>query len=208
MIDIQKSPLLCLVTDRNRTSSRGLEFVVGQAMEGGANMIQFRDRDMEDADRLHAAAKLREITENKALFIVNGDVDLAKKVGADGIHFPEKHIFDADTQKLKEDFILGQSVHSLEMATKAELLYIDYLIVGTLFPSKSHPHGRVNGTKIIEDISGKLSVPLIGIGGISSQNCRKVIDSGASGVAVIGAISEAVDPRLESQIILENISVS
>ena len=208
MIDIQKSPLLCLVTDRNRTSCRPLESVVGQAVEGGANMIQFRDRDMEDADRLHAAGKLREITENKALFIVNGDVDLAKKVGADGIHFPEKHIFDADTQKLKEDFILGQSVHSLEMATKAELLYIDYLIVGTLFPSKSHPHGRVNGTKIIEDISGKLSVPLIGIGGISSQNCRKVIDSGASGVAVIGAISEAVDPRLESQIILENISVS
>ena len=208
MIDIQKSPLLCLVTDRNRTSCRPLESVVGQAVEGGANMIQFRDRDMEDVDRLHAAAKLREITENKALFIVNGDVDLAKKIGADGIHFPEKHIFDADTQKLKEDFILGQSVHSLEMATKAELLYIDYLIVGTLFPSKSHPHGRVNGTKIIEDISGKLSVPLIGIGGISSQNCRKVIDSGASGVAVIGAISEAVDPRLESQIILENISVS
>ena len=208
MIDIQKSPLLCLVTDRNRTSCRPLESVVGQAVEGGANMIQFRDRDMEDADRLHAAGKLREITENKALFIVNGDVDLAKKVGADGIHFPEKHIFDADTQKLKENFILGQSVHSLEMATKAKLLYIDYLIVGTLFPSKSHPHGRVNGTKIIEDISGKLSVPLIGIGGISSQNCRKVIDSGASGVAVIGAISEAVDPRLESQIILENISVS
>jgi len=208
MIDIQKSPLLCLVTDRNRTSCRALESVVAQAVEGGANMIQFRDRDMEDADRLHAAGKLREITENKALFIVNGDVDLAKKVGADGIHFPEKHIFDADTQKLKEDFILGQSVHSLEMATKAELLYIDYLIVGTLFPSKSHPQGRVSGTKIIEDISGKLSVPLIGIGGISSQNCRKVIDSGASGVAVIGAISEAVDPRLESQIILENISVS
>ena len=208
MIDIQKSPLLCLVTDRNRTSCRALESVVAQAVEGGANMIQFRDRDMEDVDRLHAAAKLREITENKALFIVNGDVDLAKKIGADGIHFPEKHIFDADTQKLKEDFILGQSVHSLEMATKAELLYIDYLIVGTLFPSKSHPHGRVSGTKIIEDISGKLSVPLIGIGGISSQNCRKVIDSGASGVAVIGAISEAVDPRLESQIILENISVS
>ena len=208
MINIQKSLLLCLVTDRNRTSCRALESVVAQAVEGGANMIQFRDRDMEDADRLHAAGKLREITENKALFIVNGDVDLAKKVGADGIHFPEKHIFDADTQKLKEDFILGQSVHSLEMATKAELLYIDYLIVGTLFPSKSHPHGRVNGTKIIEDISGKLSVPLIGIGGISSQNCRKVIDSGASGVAVIGAISEADDPRLESQIILENISVS
>ena len=208
MIDIQKSLLLCLVTDRNRTSCRALESVVAQAVEGGANMIQFRDGDMEDSDRLHAAGKLREITENKALFIVNGDVDLAKKVGADGIHFPEKHIFDADTQKLKEDFILGQSVHSLEMAIKAELLYIDYLIVGTLFPSKSHPHGRVNGTKIITDISGKLSVPLIGIGGISSQNCRKVIDSGASGVAVIGAISEADDPRLESQIILENISVS
>ena len=182
--------------------------MVSQAVEGGVNMIQFRDTDMHGTERLHAAVKLREITESKALFIVNGDIDLAKKARADGIHFPEKHIFDADTQKLKEDFILGQSVHSLEMATKAELLGIDYLIVGTLFPSKSHPHGRVNGIKIIEDISGKLSVPLIGIGGISSQNCRKVIDSGASGVAVIGAISEAVDPRLESQIILENISVS
>ncbi len=180
--------------------------MVRQAVEGGTNMIQFRDRDMQEADRLHVAVKLREITENKALFIVNGDVDLAKKVRADGIHFPEKHVFDADSEKLKKSFILGKSVHSLEMATKAASEGIDYLIVGTLFPSKSHPQGRSSGTKIIEDISRKVSVPLIGIGGISSQNCQKVIDSGASGVAVIGAISEADDPRLESQIILENIS--
>ena len=173
MIDIQKSPLLCLVTDRNRTSCRALESVVAEAVEGGANMIQFRDRDMQEADRLHVAVKLREITENKALFIVNGDVDLAKKVRADGIHFPEKHVFDADSEKLKKSFILGKSVHSLEMATKAASEGIDYLIVGTLFPSKSHPQGRSSGTKIIEDISRKVSVPLIGIGGISSQNCQK-----------------------------------
>ena len=180
--------------------------MVSQAVEGGVNMIQFRDTDMEDAERLHAAVKLREITESKALFIVNGDVDLAKKVRADGIHFPEKHVFDADTEKLKENFILGKSVHSLEMAIKAVSAGIDYLIVGTIFPSKSHPQGQARGTKLIEDISSKLSVPLIGIGGISSKNCQEVIDSGASGVAVIGAISEADDPKLESRIILENIS--
>ena len=177
--------------------------------EHKVNILQYRHKTNNDKLKLEEAKRLLELClQHNTLFIVNDDINLCEKVGADGIHFPEKHIFDADTQKLKEDFILGQSVHSLEMAIKAELLYIDYLIVGTLFPSKSHPHGRVNGTKIIEDISGKLSVPLIGIGGISSQNCRKVIDSGASGVAVIGAISEADDPRLESQIILENISVS
>ena len=93
--------------------------MVRQAVEGGVNMIQFRDTDMHGTERLHAAVKLREITESKALFIVNGDIDLAKKARADGIHFPEKHVFDADTEKLKENFILGKSVHSLEMAIKA-----------------------------------------------------------------------------------------
>ena len=83
------SPILCLVTNRNRTSRRDLGTIVSDAISGGVNMIQFRDKDMEGPEKLEMAINLRGLTRDKAIFVVNGDVDLAKQVGADVFIFPK-----------------------------------------------------------------------------------------------------------------------
>ncbi len=196
IIEIANNPILCLVTNRNRTSKRDLGFIVNDAISGGVNMVQFRDREIKGPEKLEMAISLRDLTKDKAMFMVNGDVDLAKEVSADGIHFPEDQNLDANYQNLKKKFIIGRSVHSFESAAKAASEGMDYLTVGTIFPSNSHPNGETSGTEIIEEISNKLSIPLIGIGGISEENCLQVMEAGAAGVAVIGAISEAVSPKL------------
>ena len=196
IIEIANNPIFCLVTNRNRTSKRDLGFIVNDAISGGVNMVQFRDREIKGPEKLEMAISLRDLTKDKAMFMVNGDVDLAKEVSADGIHFPEDQNLDANYQNLKKKFIIGRSVHSFESAAKAASEGMDYLTVGTIFPSNSHPNGETSGTEIIEEISNKLSIPLIGIGGISEENCLQVMEAGAAGVAVIGAISEAVSPKL------------
>ena len=196
IIEIGNNPILCLVTNRNRTSKRDLGFIVNDAISGGVNMVQFRDREMKGPKKLEMAISLKDLTKDKAMFMVNGDVELAKEVAADGIHFPEGQNSDANYQNLKKKFIIGRSVHSFESAVKAASEGMDYLTVGTIFPSNSHPNGETSGTEIIEEISNKLSIPLIGIGGISEGNCLQVMEAGAAGVAVIGAISEAASPKL------------
>ena len=194
--EIGNNPILCLVTNRNRTSKRDLGFIVDDAISGGVNMVQLRDKDMEGPEKLKVAISLRDLTKDKAMLMVNGDVDLAKEVAADGIHFPEDHNLDSNCQNLKNNFIIGRSVHSFEAAVEAASEGMDYLTVGTIFPSHSHPNGETSGTEIIKEISNKLSIPLIGIGGIGEENCLQVMEAGAAGVAVIGAISEAVSPKL------------
>ncbi|MFL2760750.1 MAG: thiamine phosphate synthase [Dehalococcoidia bacterium] len=208
IIEIGNNPILCLVTNRNRTSKRDLGFIVNDAISGGVNMVQFRDREMKGPKKLEMAISLKDLTKDKAMFMVNGDVDLAKEVAADGIHFPEGQNSDANYQNLKKKFIIGRSVHSFESAVKAASEGMDYLTVGTIFPSNSHPNGETSGTEIIEEISNKLSIPLIGIGGISEGNCLQVMEAGAAGVAVIGAISEAASPKLAAHDIFKVLKSS
>ena len=208
IIEIGNNPILCLVTNRNRTSKRDLGFIVNDAISGGVNMVQFRDREMKGPKKLEMAISLKDLTKDKAMFMVNGDVDLAKEVAADGIHFPEGQNSDANYQNLKKKFIIGRSVHSFESAVKAASEGMDYLTVGTIFPSNSHPNGETSGTEIIEEISNKLSIPLIGIGGISEGNCLQVMEAGAAGVAVIGAISEAASPQLAAHDIFKVLKSS
>ena len=208
IIEIGNNPILCLVTNRNRTSKRDLGFIVNDAISGGVNMVQFRDREMKGPKKLEMAISLKDLTKDKAMFMVNGDVDLAKEVAADGIHFPEGQNSDANYQNLKKKFIIGRSVHSFESAVKAASEGMDYLTVGTIFPSNSHPNGETSGTEIIEEISNKLSIPLIGIGGISEGNCLQVMEAGAAGVAVIGAISEAASPKLAAHNIFKVLKSS
>lgn len=205
---MMNNPILCLVTNGNRTSGRDLGFIVNEAILGGVNMIQFRDKDATEPEKLKMARKLRELAKGRAAFIVNGDVRLAKEIGADGIHFPERQIFDDPIDNLKENFLIGKSVHSFESAAKASSEGMNYLMIGTIFPSASHPNGPVSGTGIIEESHKNIPIPIIGIGGITEANCLQVMKAGAAGIAVIGAISEADSPKRAAHDILEALESS
>ncbi|MGH2585320.1 MAG: thiamine phosphate synthase, partial [Dehalococcoidia bacterium] len=113
---------------------------------------------------------------------------------ADGVHLAGggAEIGESD---LPPTLLLGRSVHSLDAARRAEAEGADYLVLGTIFPSRSHPGVLTGGTALVAEVSRVVAVPVIAIGGIATENAGAVIEAGASGVAVISAIFAATEPR-------------
>jgi thiamine-phosphate pyrophosphorylase len=91
--------------------------------------------------------------------------------------------------------IFSRAAHSIEAARRAEAEGVDFVVIGTIFPSRSHPGGTTGGPGLVARVSATVRVPVIAIGGITEENAGAVIDAGAAGVAVISAILAAEDPR-------------
>ncbi len=132
----------------------------------------------------------------RAKLIVNGNAGVALAAGAVGVQLGEDKLpVSAARKTLGVGALIGRSVHSGPAASRAETDGADFLVVGTMFPSRSHP-GRVSaGTDLMRRISRNCRLPLIGIGGITPENAPEVIEAGASGVAVITSILAAPDPE-------------
>lgn len=189
-------PLLMLVTDRQR-SRLPLTEAVGRAVAGGVDLVQVREKDLPAADLLELVKSLREAVTGRARLLVNDRVDVALAAGADGVHLPEKGLPPgAARQLLGPDRILGRSTHDPAGLDWAAL---DYLLVGTVFPSPSHPGLPAAGVGRVKEFAGRSPVPVLGIGGITAANCAEVIAAGAVGVAVISAILDSDDPEGEAR---------
>jgi thiamine-phosphate pyrophosphorylase len=91
--------------------------------------------------------------------------------------------------------LIGRSVHDLAAARRAEAEGVDYLLLGTIYPSRSHPGGRTGGPVLVSAVCGAVDRPVIAIGGITAENAGEVMRAGAAGVAVISAILGADDPE-------------
>ena len=155
-------------------------------------MVEVRAHEL-DHERLSILAEQIVAAIGKdAVVVVNRDRSVALDSGAHGVHLREGEMLSR--KQLDSDLLVGQSVHSVESAVRAEREGADYVILGTIFPSASHPGGRTGGTELVGEVTQRLAIPVIGIGGITSENARDVIDAGASGVAVIGAIIGSADP--------------
>lgn len=197
-------PCLCLVTDRKLCQDRSLEEKVEQAVSGGVNMVQLRERDLLTADLYNLATRLREATKGKALLAINDRVDLALAVGADAVHLPEKGLPVKVARRLAgRRMLVGRSVHSVEGAVEAEADGADYLTAGTIFETGSHPGETPAGAGLVESIKARVSIPILAIGGINTGNMVEVIRAGADGVAVISAVLGAPDPEASAKRLIE-----
>lgn len=190
------APCLMLITDRSRLRGRTLEEVASQAVEGGAHAVQIREKDLSTAELYELAATLHAVLRGRALLVVNDRIDVALAVGADGVHLPERSL----PGKLARDVasaacIIGRSVHSVEAAVTAEEEGADYVQVGTIFETASKPGRPAAGLTLMREIRDAVSIPIIAVGGIDAGNAAAVIAAGADGIAVIGAIMDADDPR-------------
>ena len=189
-------PCLALVTDRRLCQALSLEEAVAQAIEGGASLVQLREKDLPAADLLALAEKLRVITHGRALFLVNDRLDVALASAADGVHLPERGLPVAVARRLAgEGFIIGRSVHSVAEAVRAQEEGADYVQVGTIFASRSHPDQSVAGLGLLEAVAAAVSIPILAVGGITSANVGEATGAGASGAAVISAILATPSPR-------------
>ena len=203
-------PCLCVVTDRAHLPD-GADVVetAAAAVRGGAGMIQLRQKDMPAGALLRLARELREVTKGKALLIVNDRADVAALAGADGVQLGEGAIDVQSARRLLGDAaLIGRSVHSVEGAIRAQADGADYLILGTIFPTASHPGAPAAGLGLVEDAARAVSIPILGIGGIDEDGAPRLMRAGASGAAAISAISAVPNPSAAAARLLNRLTIN
>jgi len=188
-------PCIMLVTDRRRCGERRLDEIVGAAVEGGVNVVQVREKDLPSGELFDLVSRLVSVVGTRALVMVNERLDVALAARADGVQLPGDALPTEAARALASELLVGRSVHDVAPGAAAATRGADLLLVGTMFPSQSHPGIPPAGPSLLRKLAGMVSVPLVGIGGITTANAAQVIGAGASGVAVISEILGALDPR-------------
>ena len=194
------NPALCLVTDRRACPPDELPGRVSAAIAGGVDIVQLRDKDEPGNTLLELALALREVARPPAILLVNERADVAIAAGANGVQLGEAAMPTSAVRPILPDgAIIGRSIHSVEGAMQAEQSGADFLLVGTMFATRSHPGEEPSGPGLLERIrSANVNAPLLGIGGITADNVAQVIRAGANGAAVITAILASADPEREA----------
>jgi len=203
-------PALCLVTDRSYSKGQPLSSIVGEALEGGVNMVQLREKDMPAGELLVLATSLREtIRRHNALLVVNDRVDVALAAEADGVQLGEDALPVAAARRVAgRRLLIGRSVHSAQGAREAEAQGADFLVVGAIFPTGSHPGAPPAGLELLAQVHKAVRIPFLAIGGVNAGNAAKVMSQGAAGVAVITAILAASDPRRAARELKDAITLA
>jgi len=167
------------------------------AIDGGARLIQLRDKVNEKGVQLPLAQALASLCrEAHLLFIVNDHADLAQAVGADGVHVGQKDLpIKVVRHLVGSEMIVGASTNNAHEARRAQADGADYVSVGRLFETGSKADTRPASTDSIREVKIAVSVPVCAIGGINESNIDQVIAAGADMVAVISAVCSAPDPR-------------
>ncbi|MGE5090217.1 MAG: thiamine phosphate synthase [Candidatus Levyibacteriota bacterium] len=163
---------------------------VAAALAGGASAIQYRNKPASHPLRREQARVLAKVCAARgALFIVNDDVDIAREVGADGVHIGEDDGGIARARStLGGDRLIGVSCYNeWERAQAAVDAGADYVAFGSFFPSATKPRARRAQLELLRR-AAPLPVPVVAIGGITSANAKALIDAGAAAVAVIGDV--------------------
>ena len=171
--------------------------VCAAALDGGAAILQYRDKTSDEARRLNEARALQALCARHAVpLIVNDDVGLAVAVGAAGVHLGEHDVdFAKARARLGVDAIIGVSCYdSSDRARQFAAAGADYLAFGAFFPSPTKPAARRADTSLLTD-TATLGIPRVAIGGITPDNARALIDAGADAIAVITALFGARDVR-------------
>lgn len=170
--------------------------MVKAALEGGAGIIQLREKRMTGRELVEAGLAVRELTrESGALFIVNDRLDIALAVGADGVHLGQDDMpLEVARRVAGPDMIIGISTHSLDQAIEAERGGADYIGVGPLFETRSKEDICAPvGLDLLREVSAGVRIPKVGIGGVKDHNVGSVMEAGADMVAVITAVVAAPD---------------
>ncbi len=197
---------LYLISDRKLfTSYSSLFTAVEEALKGGLEAIQLREKDLSTRDLLDMAYKMRELTNiYRVELYINDRVDIALAVGADGVHLGGESIPAHAIRKTFQDKLkIGVSTHSFDEALEAEKEGADFIALGPIYhtPSKMR-YGKPIGIETLKKVKAQISIPVFAIGGIKVDKVREVKEAGANGVALISAILTADDVRETTKTIL------
>lgn len=185
---------LCLVTKPEFPIHQNW---IHQAVLGGVTMVQLREKSNVEVLRSKAIVIQRILQPFNIPLIINDDVDLAAEIGADGVHLGQKDMHPDEARSiLGPNKIIGLSIESLEQLQRSnELTSIDYITASAVFPSKTKPDCEmIWGLEGLSQVVELSKHPVTAIGGVKLHNIEQIMTAGACGVAVVGAIYDAIDP--------------
>jgi len=189
---------LYVITYADPAAGRGHLEVAGAALDGGADAIQLRGKEMGGREMYGLASHISSMARERrggCLLFVNDRVDVAMAAGADGVHLGQDDLALEPARSLAGmDMIVGISATTVEQAEEAEAAGADYLGVGPVFATPSKPDAVAPmGLEGLKRIRDAVELPIVAIGGIGMDNAKQVFESGADGIAVISAVTGAAD---------------
>jgi thiamine-phosphate pyrophosphorylase len=181
-------------TDACRTSLVG---TIRELAEGGVDVVQLREKSLDDRDLLELARSVRELTRRLGvLFVLNDRPDLAVLCEADGVHLGQTDLSVKDARRIVgPKMLIGVSTHDLTQVRQAVLDGASYIGVGPTFASKTKTFENFAGLDFIREVAAETSLPAFVIGGITLDNLPEALDAGATRVAVSHALCAADDPK-------------
>lgn len=189
---------LMVITDRRLSAPRSVREVVEAALAGGARAIQLRDKQASARELFAQATELLPLVHGHGgILIVNDRLDVALAAAADGVHLGPDDIPVASARRVSPSgFIIGASTDDPGRARQLEADGASYIGCGAVFGTSTKDVGGERiGVGQLAAVARAVSVPVVAIGGITTQNAAELAGSGATGVAVVGAVSAAPDPR-------------
>jgi thiamine-phosphate pyrophosphorylase len=187
-----------VITDAGLGRGAALVSMVSEAIDGGARLVQYRDKSRDVAGRREEAAGLAALCRLHGVpLIVNDDVELASEVGADGVHLGRDDPAVATARRrLGEAALIGVSCYDrFERAVAAAAAGADYVAFGRFFASATKPDSVRAETGLLRRARRELGLPVVAIGGITPENGGALIAAGADMLAVVRAVFAAADVR-------------
>lgn len=198
-------PTLYFITDS--TEYTGEEFLrrVKAGLEGGATLLQLREKDRSTREYIETAEKVHELTRAYNVpLIIDDRLDVALAVGAEGVHLGQSDMPVATARRIAgPDMIIGATAKTVEQAKEAEAQGADYLGVGAIYPTTTHVKTKITPVSTLDAICKEVSIPVNAIGGLNKTNLGVLEGVGISGICVVSAIMKAPDPEAEARILLQ-----
>jgi len=189
---------LYVITDCVNLDTGGLLHKTGLILEAGVPALQYRDKTPDASIRLERARALQQLCAgHNTVFLINDDVELAARIGADGVHIGREDAgYEQSRARLGQDAIIGVSCYNqLERALLAQENGADYVAFGSFFPTKTKNTGIRAYPELLVQARHRLTVPVVAIGGITPENGAGLIEAGADLLAVVSSVYSSDDPR-------------
>lgn len=188
---------LYAITDERFHPGREMLAVMEEALQGGVDCIQLRDKTSSKREIFRKAKALRALTRRyDALFIVNDHLDIALAADADGVHLGQDDLPLAEARKLMKDKVIGISTHSIEQARAAERGGADYIGVGPVFATQTKADVVPPVTvEYVRQAAAEIRIPFVAIGGIKLHNVGEVLAAGATRICAVSEIVGSADVK-------------
>lgn len=201
---------LYYVTNQELNTDDWLLSTIEQALQGGVNIVQLREKKKPKNQIVKLAQKVKALLKSYNVpLMINDDIEVCLEVGASGVHLGQNDIHPNEARKLLGNkAIIGWSLENIAQAHLAnELSSIDYVAASPVFKSSTKTDcNEAWGLGGLSRLTQMSRYPVVGIGGINLQNSAQVIKAGAKGVAVVSAIQQADDKKMAANELLKKIN--